>query len=246
MDLKEILPGTKIDLKIYQDVEAYGTTSGDITTYLTSVFDVIDSSTFEMQMPIQFGKVILLPVNVRYEVVFISEKGMFKAECTVVNRYKKGNFYLMRAQLNTDLIKYQRRQFYRFPCHIQMVYSSVDERIAGLETMEAVKSGMKESTANMVVRGYGTILDISGGGLRFSSSYDLSQEKCLYLQFSLDIGGEKMNLEQVGCILESWKPDGSDKFMNRVKILYKDTDYQELVVRYVFEEERRQRQEGTK
>ena len=246
MKLLELLPGTKIDLRIFRDVENESKTGEQAVTYLSQIHEVLREDEFEMQMPMQNGKIVLVPANVRYEAVFISNKGMFKAECIVEDRYKKGNFYLMRGRLVSNLVKYQRRQFYRFPCQLPIVYSSLDAEVAGMDTMEGVKMGVKTRTTNMVVRGYGTILDISGGGLRFSSSFDLSQEKYLYLQFSLNMDGQKRTLEQVGTVLKSWKPDGSDKYMNRVKILYKDTDYQELIVRYVFEEERRQRQEGMK
>lgn len=245
MKLNEMVPGTKIDLKVIQN-SYQDDLDDEAPNFLTSVFDILDDSTFEMQMPIQGGQVILLPVNTQYEAVFIMENGLYKANCTVINRYKKDNFYLLRATLTTELMKYQRRQFYRFPCNVQMIYSALSEENAKLGSMGEIRTSMKEGPSGMVVRGYGTILDISGGGLRFSSSFDLSQVKYLYLQFSIEVGGEKKTLEQVGRLLESKKLEGSNKHMNRVKILFKDTDYQELIVRYIFEGERRLRQEGTR
>ena len=79
MDTKDIKPGSKVDLRMLQEVNRKDGSKG-VGTYMSSVFDLDANGNFILHMPTQGGKILLLPLNVRYEFVFTTSGGLYKAE----------------------------------------------------------------------------------------------------------------------------------------------------------------------
>ena len=107
-------------------------------------------------------------------------------------------------------------------------------------TIDAVRKKMTAGN-EMTVRGIGTILDISGGGARFTSSNSLADVKFLLLEFQLPQENKKSPLEidVVAKLIDSKQADTKDKYMHRVKFYFKDPHMKEQLIGYVFQEERR-------
>ena len=93
----------------------------------------------------------------------------------------------------------------------------------------------------MTVRGIGTILDISGGGARFTSSNSLTNVKYLLLEFQLPQENKKtpLDIDVVAKVIDSKQTDAQDKYTHRVKFYFKDPRMKEQLIGYVFQEERR-------
>ena len=241
MKLENLLPGCKIDIRILQEIQREQQGQGEAAVYSSSLFETIDEKTLEMNAPFQAERVVLLPLNVRYELVFLTADGLFRTEGTLVDRYKRGNFYLLKVELDTEISKYQRREYYRLECHIPTLYATITEETAQLPHMKEIHKAFSGEKQVMPIRGYGTILDISGGGARLLASYDLKDYKYVLLQFTLERDSGKVNFELVGKIIRSEFNDNADKHVNRVKFLYKNTRLQEQIIGYVFEQERKVR-----
>ncbi|MCR4610857.1 MAG: flagellar brake domain-containing protein [Lachnospiraceae bacterium] len=240
MSNKEILPGNRVDLRLLQDVNREEKSGGSSGTYMTSVFD-IDGDKYILHLPTQGGKILLLPLNVRYEFVFTTNNGLYKAEGTVTERFKKDNFYLMKGELTSDIVKFQRREFYRMECSIPVLFLSLEDDEGEAEKMAEVKEMIKDPSRPVAIRGLGTILDISGGGVRFISEKDLEEYNYIFVHFEVLLNNKKTNLEIVAKILaKEYNPDNR-KYVYRTKFLFKDTKMQERIIRYIFEEERRNR-----
>lgn len=244
MNRKEILPGCKVDIRLLQEVNRSEDVIG-LGTYMSSVFDVLDDA-FILHLPTQAGKILLLPLNVRYEFVFTTANGLYKAEGTVTERFKKDNFYLMKGEIKGDIVKFQRREFYRMECSIPMLFLSLEDEEGEAEKMALVKQMIKDASRPVKIRGLGTILDISGGGVRFISEKDLDEINYLFVHFEVLIDNKKSNLEIVSKILsKDYNPDNK-KFVYRTQFLFKDTKMQERIIRFIFEEERRNRHKKLK
>ena len=89
----------------------------------------------------------------------------------------------------------------------------------------------------------GTIVDISGGGLRFvSKKENLSGCKILVV---VRLIGERMDKQfyLLGEIIssETVLTEKETKYENRVQFILKDNKVREEIIRYVFDEERRMR-----
>ena len=58
---KEIKPGTKVDIRIMQEVNRESNGGEDSTTYISSVFDLLEDGSIELNMPTRAGRILLLP-----------------------------------------------------------------------------------------------------------------------------------------------------------------------------------------
>ena len=242
MKLKDLRVGTAVDIRYLQAVKDE---NSDVPkdTYRTDVYDSLSDTEIEINVPFSHGKPVILPSGVRFEMVFLTDKGMFKGIGTVTGRYKREGFPLFKVEIKKELERFQRREFFRIACSIPVVFSVMEEEEAELEDMDEIMEAESKPEAGSV-RGMGTILDISGGGIRFSSSVDLSAWHFLLLQFNLEHDGQIDKLELVAVLMGTELPEGGAKYINRVRILFKNSDYQEKIVRYIFEEERRIRRKG--
>ena len=163
-----------------------------------------------------------------------------RAHGTVTDHIKKEHFFLLKVELTSELERFQRREYYRVTCMVPMIFMELTETAAMAETIEEVKKIIKTRN-EMTVRGIGTILDISGGGARFTSSNSLQDIKFLLMEFHLPRKNkeEQLEIDVVAKIIESSRTEARDKYMHRVKFYFKDSRLKEQLIGYVFEEERR-------
>ncbi len=238
MRVEELLPGCKVDIRITQLMERDEPNALQGVFY-TSIFDV-KSDCIELQMPMVGRKFQLLPKNIRYEFVFSTDNGLYKAPGTVVDHVKQEHFYLLKIVLTGQLEKFQRREYYRITCTLPMIFMAVAEEVLKESTIEAIR---ERTTANneMAVRGIGMILDISGGGARFTTGNSLHGIDYLLLEFDLPQGadGNKLKIEVLAKVINSEQTETGEKYMHRVKFYFKESHMKEQLIAYIFREERR-------
>ena len=116
---KFISPGDKLELKSTVSVVLPDGTEG-VKTYRTSVYDILDDGRLALVMPMEKAKLVLLPVDGEYDVCFFSHGGVYRAGVRIVGRQKISGVYVMIAEMISNLHKYQRREYYRFNCVIDM------------------------------------------------------------------------------------------------------------------------------
>lgn len=238
MEIQEITPGCKVDIYIVQRMEKQDDISEEQAVFMSTVYDVNEDNTIEINMPIVGGALQMLPKHIRYEFAFTVGSKLYKMEGTITEHLKKGNIYLVKVEPKSALKKFQRREYFRIECLVPMMFSGIDEKAASHETMEELKEYMKEF-GEMRVRGIGTILDISGGGARFVSTNSLQDIPLILMQFSLEHDEEKCEAEVIGKIVHSEKMPDDNKYIHRVKFFFKNERIKEKIIAYVFEEERR-------
>ena len=95
MENNIIKPGDKIDIRLIQQISQNGNKVDEIRVYKSQVYDIYEGGELEISMPSQGGKIILLPLGVRFEFVFYSHGGLYRAEGTVKERFKKDNLYFL-------------------------------------------------------------------------------------------------------------------------------------------------------
>lgn len=240
MEIKEFLPGYKVDIRtvahvVRNDEEAQ-------TRYVSQIFDVSTNGEILIHMPTNAGKLVILQSGVRYEFVFNTNNGLFKAEGEVTRRAKREGFYLLAIKLNTKLEKFQRREFFRLDCMMPLLFTGISDEIAHFDSMAAAFKYMRDNLEQYSVKGLGTILDISAGGIRFTTSEDIREFEYLMLQFQLEYDAGKRQAELIAKkVSQEYKPD-SGKYEVRLMFLFKkDAINQEDIVKYVFEAERKKR-----
>lgn len=208
--------------------------------YRTKVFDVVSEEQLEIMMPLEKEKLVLLPVDGELDLCFYTPKGLYQCYAKVKDRYKSNNVYILVMELTTNLRKHQRREYYRLGCALQM-----DSR--ELETQELEEMGEKE---HFIVPGlplkHSVIVDISGGGLRFIADYRYHVGCMIYCNYNLSLKGEVKQYHLVGKVLECVELENKPGvYEHRVQYVNPDKGVREEIIKYIFQEERKQRQKAT-
>lgn len=235
---KFISPGDKLEMKSTQEVTLPDGTEG-IKLYKTSVFDVSDDGKIMIVMPMEKAKMVLLPIDGEYEVCFFSHGGMYNANIRIVDRQKMNNTYVLITEMVTNLHKFQRREYYRFNCIVEMLA----RELAKAESEAFEKQLGYLVSENDMQRG--VIVDISGGGLRFVSRQPFTEGKILYLRFKLSINDEEKEFRLAAKVIVSKEIEKrQNEYENRVKFLYIDNTTREDIIKYIFDEDRKNRKNG--
>jgi len=205
--------GDKIELtKKIEMVEA--------ETFYSMVYDLIDDKHMLIQAPIESGKIIPLELSVIYYACVYTKRGLFRGEIEVTKRLKDNNLHYLELAFITPMKKYQRRQYYRMNCVLSFKYQDVEE-----ESWDT-----------------GTLLDISGGGIRFSTTSPMKINYKIRCHLELRLRDHTILIETEGIILQS-KPIEPDKIYFQNRILFEELSLEdrEKIIKFIFEEERRRR-----
>lgn len=186
--------------------------------YSSQIFDILSEDKIELVMPMEKMKLVLLPVDSEYELMVYGDNGLYQCRVRIVDRYKSRNVYILAAELIDNLKRYQRREFYRFSCALEM----------------SVRTQEDEMPRKSV------IVDISGGGIRFLSKYRYETDSRIFISFQLTKNRERKRYEAEGRILSA-KPleNRPDTIEYRVQYLNMENDTREEIIKYIFEEERK-------
>lgn len=208
--------------------------------YRTKVFDVLSEDQLEIMMPIEKGKVILLPVDRQFDLSFYTSKGLYQCFARVLDRYKSNNVYIVVMELTSNLRKRQRREYYRLGCALEVGFRKLTaQEAAGLAQNRFRAAG------NLPLK-TGTVADISGGGMRFLSDSGFEVGTLICCSYALPAKGGEKRYYLAGRILRSEEIEGKPGvFENRVQYINIDVDEREEIIKYIFEEERRQRHKAT-
>lgn len=211
-------------------------------TYLSSVYEIMSEDTLEITMPMEQTKLILLPVDSEYNVIFYGSSGLYQCFARIIDRYKSNNVYILVVELTSNLRKYQRREYYRFSCALEMCARNLQET-----EIQAIEQNMPYALTPGLPLRQSVIVDISGGGLRFLSSQRYEPESLLYCSYHLLKNGEKKKYEVIGKVLSVKELENrTGTFEHRVQYFDMRENEREEIIKYIFEEERKNRRKEAK
>ncbi len=224
---------TKINDQDMEDIDGQGGSRGKV--FHSKVCDIRSEEEIEIEMPMEKGKLILLPVGKEYDLCFYTSSGLYQCYSVVRDRYKTNNMFILVMELTSGLRKFQRREYYRFNCILDMKC-----RVLSDEEKESYVSRSVEFMDTDLTLEDGVIVDISGGGARFVSSKQYDANEKILFKFSLKIDDRPQQFKIVGRVVKSNLKEGtSKKYENRIKFLSIDSREREDIIRYIFEEERK-------
>lgn len=230
--------GDKIDIRIVQQVENIEQTGISPRIYKSQVNDFADDGKIEITMPIEGGKVVLLPLGIRYEFVFYTNQGLYRAIGQINERYKKDNIYTYLIELHTPLKKFQRREFYRYPCLIDVEFFKLDKKAARKKSAEEIFESLRDDDFYKKQK-QATILDLSGGGAKFIGENQLKPDTYILMIIRLCNGKIDQQYYIKSLVLSSEEVENrKEKFETRVQFVFQDNRVQEEIIKYIFEEER--------
>lgn len=227
--------GDKIDLQVID--RSAGGQAENQKTYASSIYEIVSEDMLEIMMPVEKGKLILLPVDSEYNLVFYGEGGLYQCFARIVDRYKSSNVYILVVELTSNLRKYQRREYYRFSCALDMCARNLQEE--ELDSLDEIAP--YDLTPGLPLK-QSVIVDISGGGLRFLSSQMYEAGSMLYICYDLLIGDENRKYEVIGKVLSVKKLENrTGTWEHRVQYYNMNKKVREEIIKYIFEEERKSR-----
>ena len=231
-----IKPGDRIEITPVEKKVNNVEENSSSKVYLSQVQSVLSDERMEIVMPMEGTKIVLLPVDAVFDMYLTTHNGLYQCFMRVIDRYKSNNVYLLVVELTSNLRKYQRREYYRFSCALEMKSRELSrDEIRVVDTVEEfITPGLplKQSV----------IVDISGGGLRFLSNHQYEPGSLIYINYCLLIKEKVKEYNLVGKVL-AIKPSENRKgvYEHRVQYVNIGNEEREEIIRYIFEEERKHR-----
>lgn len=229
---KYITPGTEVELRAME--RGAGQEDGrPKKTHRSRVLSVLTEDRIEIAMPIENGKLILMPVDGEYDMNFYGDNIVYQCNTRVVDRYRHNGQYVLVTDLTSNLRNYQRREYYRFSCALEM-----DSRQLGEE--EEISLAQEEELLPKLPLKSSVIVDISGGGLRFVAYYAYEVDSLILCKYHLQVDGREKEYRLVGKVLAvNELAQRPGVFEHRVQYVNVDPQDREEIIQYIFDEARK-------
>lgn len=228
---KYISPGNRIQL---QKILRIKEENEERKVYDSQVIDIVSDDRIEVSMPFVKSKLVLLPVDGEYNVFFYTNAGLYQCSARVADRYKNNNVFSVLLDLTSNLRKYQRREYYRFSCALEMNSRTLEET-----EIQAIEGNTKILVPELPLQ-RSVIVDISGGGLRFVANYAYEIDSMILCKYDLWISGESKSFNLIGKVLAVKEIDNRPGvFEHRVQYVNMDKENREEIVKYIFDAERK-------
>ena len=201
--------------------------------YASQVLDFDNRRTIKVSMPIFEGKIIPLDVGDDYEMVFFTKTGLFRGTGRIRKRYTEDKMHVMDVSLITEIKKFQRRNYYRLECMLNIRFRQWEEDDGQTEDETKDIPAVSEWEE-------GTVSDLSGGGVRLRCRKEFApgtyMEVFLPLAFTRGVVPVQTKLRVIDCHtyeLQYGVYEVRGEFYG-----VSDSD-REKIVQYVFLEQRR-------
>ena len=234
MSFSNISVGDKMDIKVqFRNM-------GEIV-YTSKVLDILDkrNNILTIYQPVRGDQPLDMLQGREYEVTVYTKQAMIVFKGYFEGFVKDGEHYYVALRLSNDGYRVQRREFFRFSCNLIMrcsIIEDVDEDELNNNIVDTLLQTIRHDQLAETFQGI--VKDIGGGGLRFVSDKELDLDN--YIRCELNLGTNTMMLK--GQLLEKqFLPKSTHKFQYRVLFINISVDEQEEIVRYIFDEQKKQR-----
>ena len=199
--------------------------SKDIKLYPSQILDITKNNIYIVSGPIYKNKIVPLHINEKIGIAYLVEnRGRYIFNAKVIKRdYKR--VYKLEIEKISEIIKYQQREYYRFETSI----------IVTKEMNLKTKTG--EETLSEVCR----TKNISGNGMQLLSNFEHKigdRIKCKFKikTYPIDVECEVVRIEAI---------DSFDyNYGLGIKFLDINERDRDIIIKYIFEEERLLRGKG--
>ena len=94
--------------------------------YNSQLLDFDETGMAKLSMPIFENRIIPLEVGDEYQLCFYTESGLYQCRGRVEKRYKEKNMYMMDMLFLGEIMKFQRRNYYRLDCDMNIEYRTLE------------------------------------------------------------------------------------------------------------------------
>lgn len=228
--------GTKVDLRINKHEQTSNGIQDNYRTYKSKILDILENGQLKLAMPIEGGSVVLLPMEQSFEIFFYTLNGLYESRGKVVNRLKENNIFMLELELTAPVIKNQRREYFRYDCTIDIKFCPISE----YETTLVIQEEIEDARGKRLEWKRGIIVDISGGGMRFTANEQLTKNAHVLCKFILTLNNIVKEYCTIIKIISSEKMENRERmYESRAKYISMSPEETEQVVHYIFQEQRK-------
>ena len=156
----------------------------------------------------------------------------------MLDRMKESNIYVMIVELQYELEKFQRRQYYRLSCTMDLQFRVMEEN----EIADFINHNDVPQDERLMGLKEGVALDFSGGGVRFVSDEKCEKDDYLFVRLRISYEDTYKVYVLVGKVIASSEgKNGRKKFETRIEFMDVSSRVREEIIKYIFHEERKQR-----
>jgi len=240
--------GDKIDIR---RLDNSGKPMSNVKNYVSQLIDFIDNDKANIAMPFDNGRVYLLDTEEKYSLCFFTNKGLFQCNCKVINRFREKNIIIATVQFTSNIEKFQRRQYFRMECVLDAQYHVCSDQEILLqgelkrgEFSNAVERAECNNKLSLLEEVWfkASITDISGGGARFNSNQLHQRGENLKIMFDFGTSDKRMEFVTNAVFVASIKlTNRFGMFEHRIEFTNIGKTEREVIIKYIFEQERRKR-----
>lgn len=240
--------GNRIEMKL---ASRSMTTEETEKTYVSQFLQWEDGNIAVIAVPTYKGHLVPLRIEAVYELDFYTKNGLYRCKGKIMKRTKtSNNIAVAEVQFVSALEKFQRRQYYRMDCMMNMTYAVLSEEQYELFkekklclSQEQKQIVDKKLESHKLVYEKAIVLDLSGGGMRFNASVQHNPGAVVMMQISFPEVVRKKVPFLLGRIVASRKITNKmpEAFDTRIEFTNITSAEQEQIITYIFREERDKR-----
>lgn len=223
MELTDIETGTRLELE-----PEYYTGGVKKPIYVSSFEQAEGRDTALIAAPISEGRLVPLEKGSTYNICFLNKEGkllnLYKFRAVVRERMVIDNLHLLLIEKRGEIVKIQRRSFFRLDCYVDVRYRVVRSFGDGDDSDSPFRKTITS--------------DLSGGGIRLL--LDERLEPGTYLECELLTEGDR-KIRFYGKVVRFEYTGTGGKYRYAAGVAYVDIDEREReeVIKYIFKEQRK-------
>ncbi|NSW89865.1 MAG: flagellar brake protein [Firmicutes bacterium] len=225
MLLTEIQTGTRLELEVY--------------TEENDKIDIVFVSKFEQALSDQFAVInaplyegVVYPIRIGWilHVYFFSDGKLYMFDSKVIDRITRDNMSFLKIEKTGNIIRIQRRHYYRFECALPVEYRKFD--CANFQDKKEEKPFSASITRN-----------ISGGGICILLNEDMSINQLVECKLKLQ---SNTIINFLGRIVRTEKLEHNINYKFEAGIAFEiiDNNDKETIIKYIFRQQRELRKKG--
>ncbi len=229
MDLSEVEIGTKLELELFDN------TGERLEPTLVSEFEWLEGENFAaIAAPIFEGRIVPLPNYSELGIYFTKRIGglpsLYKFNAIIRSRSVTDNLHILTVEKQGDIMNVQRRNYFRLDCFVEVRYRILDPE--GDDKYDKDKTYINTWTNNL-----------SGGGVCLMLEEKAPAGTIVECEIFSDTNrpvkfyGKVIRFEETG-------KDGKYKFEAGIAYIEISDNDREVIVRYIYEEQRKLLRKG--
>lgn len=188
----------------------------------------------ETEVEIALEEEIALEKKVCYAIYILSYEKVYLSYVYYRSSYYEEGEYIISMDIVSPMERVQRRMYQRVSCHSRLSF----RRLPKEEITEELIKNKNQMELHFPVY-EDSMIDISGGGIRFTTRKEVKQGDYLYVAFDIEQEGEIVTLNILGQVVYAGKFRNEQDYLDiRMKYIGISEQEKEQIIHFVFQLER--------